>query len=338
MKKLIFLLGLVLCLMGISTAQITFSELSTQLSTQEGHDKLVKQGLVRHAYTFTKWPAKYYIEKPFQYKRVGLISVMVKQNDGVSTQTGRSFSMGEGTLQLIATELSDALVGGFKTSGEEQGITILTPEEFLATDALKEEYLSMQLEGGPTAKGVVQALGYRAYPKLTRPGSMAGPGGVKFVSFHQLGALAQKCELDALVIAVVNVYPALLPGKERKMLFYDLALQNILINQTPVVEGRKYPKLLGGYMSCIGAGYSLLSAGGTPILEFYEKGKGEILTEDFQVLPSGGIRTSVTRRPELQTTANFLDDFSATATQFSRHYLQQVSDLVVNSNQKNKLE
>ncbi|RMG55322.1 MAG: hypothetical protein D6722_28005 [Bacteroidetes bacterium] len=340
MKKILLLLNLMVCILLAGHAQPSLAELAEQLSTEDGHAKLQKQGLVRHLYTVTKHPGKYYIEDALKFERVGLITLMVKQNTGVSTELGKSFAMGPAGLQAIATEIESPLVASLKAAGADKGIEVLTPAEFLSSPALVDEYLDMSFEGGAAiaADEVSQALGYRAYDRLTLPGAAGGLGGIKYASYYQLGLLAQKCGLDAMIVAVVNVYPAITNSVDRKLLFYDLCFSNILVNQTPVVEGRKYPKILGGYVACMGGSYSLLSFGGLPILEFDQVGKGEILSEGFQVVPGGGLRSEVTSRPELRLQANYVEDLGKVLGAFAPHYLRATQDFIQASNQKNKLE
>jgi hypothetical protein len=323
-----------------SQAQKSLSHYAETLTDLKGHDELKKQGLVQHMYTMTKFPQKYYVENPVKFKRVGILSLMVRQDASVSTDNNQKLTFSEGTLQAIATEIGKPIEKALKEAGKEKGIEILTPKEYLTSDELIEEYLSIKLEKGMLISGdnVQASLGYRPFNKLVTEGSSAGLGGVTYSSFYTIGKMAKKANLDAVIIVVVTTYSAVIQNIDRKLLFHRIAFSNFLVNQTPYMEDRKYPKLLGGYVSLLPAGYSRVIAAGSTIMDFDQVGKGEIVSTDFKPDFSGGLRSTVTSTPKLNLISDHTDDLGKLAANFVPFYLDTVDWFVKETNEKNKLK
>ena len=345
-KSIIICFALVLGLSVPNTyAQESLEHYAGTLTDLEGHDKLKNQGNIRHFYSYSKWPKKYYVEDPVKFDRVGILSIMVRQDKSVSNELSvESLTLSEGTLQLVATKIAGPVEKALQEAGKEKGIEILTPKEYLTSEELIDDYLSIELEGGEMWEGenVQASLGYRPFGRLVEEGvTVGGIGAIKNSSFRQVGELCKKAQLDGIIIVVVTGYSAILNKyKDRKFLFQKLHITNFLVNQTPYMEDRKYPKLLGGYISMLPGGYSAFYAGGSSIMDFVKVGEGEIVSSDWRATYNGGlgITSSTVTRPKLNLVADYTGDLGKLAANFVPFYLDTVKWFIGHTNEKNKLD
>ncbi|MEM6641705.1 MAG: hypothetical protein AAF616_01895 [Bacteroidota bacterium] len=347
MKKKILAL-VVSSVVGYANAQFSLEELGNKLATQEGHDELKSMSLIQHGYTFTKIPPKYYIEKKYKYKRVGILSIMLNQEvtqEASITEkaflTGtikKTFQLPPTGLKTLASTIAPQVEAGLKSEGQKLGIEILTPEEYLISDDLIEEYMAITLEKGKMvqAKFIESSIGYRSFPKLAYS-AVPGLGGVTYGSYYEIGLLAKKCGLDAMIMVVINGYPTIYKDNTRKFLFSRMYFHNMIVNQTPFKEGFKYAKLLGGYAALNGGGQILLAAGGAPIMEF-KGGKTEIVDEGWSWSGLSMRNTKSYKLPDLALDADYTNDLGLVSARFSRFYLDQVLAYVSYTNERNELE
>lgn len=340
------ILVVMLCSMACYVqAQLTLDELSAKLESETGQDELKGKGLLLHNYYSAKIPKKYFIEKEFKYKKVGILTVMVNQLTGEAAastgnnyrSTTKKFDMSKKELFAIASKVAPSIESGLKDAGKKMGIEVLTPREYLSNDDLINEYLNISLEKGTMVEaGKIEAAnGYRSFPKLAHS-AVPGLGGVTYSSYYTIGLLAQKCGLDALILVNLNGFPTVYKNGDRKFLFYNVSFSNMFVNQTPFIEGFKYSKLLGGYPALYGGGGSTLTAGGAPILEFEESGKPIVSGGDFEV--SNGVQTITTEfTVPIKLVADYTDDLGKVTLNFSRNYLEQIQAFVEKVNKQNKL-
>ena len=232
------------------------------------------KGLSQHIYQALKFPSAYKIKKPFKYDRVGVLTFMVKDATDASS---------EDLLRYLAGRFEDPVVKSLKAAGEANGVEFVSPDEFLVNDEVKNTYQNMVLKGGVKAEKVASAPGYTVFPNLTNgTQQFEGMGGVNRASFMQIGQLMEKCNLDAVVVLTLTIAHGKMlnaKGKEVKNdfeyadRFFSFTSNTILKNQTPFDPNVKYPKILGGYVSCSTSGYSILNRGGLPLLEYRTDGR-----------------------------------------------------------------
>jgi hypothetical protein len=351
MKKVVLLIWMGSLSLSAFT-QNRLAQLADDLSTQAGHDKLAKQGLVQHMYTYTKFPSKYYVEDALKYERVGILTVMVKHylgEDRFDAASGirESFIPSEQQLVGMASVINQQMIPAIKEEASNMNIQVLTPSEYLKTDEQINQYLTIKLGDGSAIDKMVAKFnpvttlaspqGYRVFPMLSTEGSSAGMGGIAYADFYQLGNLIKDCGLDGMIVVVINTYGAVMNNMERKLLFYNVSFSNFVVNQTPYMADRKYPKILGGYVSLLPAGYSRLNYAGDPIYEFWKKGDGEIIDSSISMDARGGITSSATQKVSLKTTGDYSEDLSKVIANFSTYFIQQANQYIEQANKKNKL-
>lgn len=227
----------------------------TQSLSEYAADVAAGKGSLVHNHGSMKFPKKYFIENALKFKKVGILSIMVKANNPVY-----GFQWTSQGAALIAKTIKENVALSLKQSGNERGVKFLTPEEYLVNDELKSAYWDLTLESSRTPEDVGAADGYHVFPPLAFQMATAGPGGIKYESFYQLGELAQKCNLDGFIVVLVNItYNGDAPVKNFGI--YNLIINNYLVNQTPYNPDTKYSKLLGGYVANMYTGNSTLFVG-----------------------------------------------------------------------------
>ncbi len=265
MKKSITMICLFLIVSGTAIAQSL---------SDYAKDVAAGKGSVVHNHSSMKWPGKYYVENALKFKKVGILSIMVKANDPVY-----GFQWTAQGASIIANTIKDQVATSLKQSASEKGIEILTPEEYLTSEELKNEYWSLEFDSPRKAEDIGAADGYHVLPALGFEGATAGPGGIKYDSFYDMGKLAQKCGLDAFIVVLVNIsYNG--DGPVKYFGVYDVAINNYMVNQTPYKEGVKYAKMLGGYVANMYTGNSILYVGNRKLADLIIEKKQFKVVED----------------------------------------------------------
>jgi hypothetical protein len=320
-KSLSILWVLVLAIFSSSAiAQDNLEELSEMLDGN--YDKLMKSGIVQHQSNVMKYPSGYknIIQKPFSVKRVGILSfnIMEGTNDG---QFNRDI------LKSIINSLKDDFETSIKEAGKNDGIEVLTPNDYLISQELRTRYNSLNLKGAARTPYLVPANDY--IPGIYFEAINTPVAGIPKEDYNEIGDFMTAADLDAVIIVTVSAVLEVSSKKgdrKQQLSFYSVASNTILNNQTSFDPDVKYPKILGGYISGFGGCWNTVVKSGLPIQTFYKK------DEKYEYAGYNKVKIMT----DLQLDQDYTTDLNAVVKNFSKYIVSENIAAVNQLNEKNK--
>ncbi|GEM_PF-3780240 len=324
----IALVATVCMLQPSAFAQDSMAEITEMLSDEKGYQKLKKSGIVQHLTNAVKYPSGYnkMLQKPFKAERIGILCLTIQEGTKES-------SVAREVLKELSTTVTPALEAALKEAGKAQGVEILTPKEYLKTEADQAAYDRLDIPGNSGNSYAVAAPGYR--PIVWFGGTNTTFGGLKKEDYKALGNLLLACDLDAFIVVSVNTVYGKLQKKGKKdvrndinkaLRFHSFTSNTIWRNQTPQNPNVKYPKILGGFVGSFLGPWSVLTRGGLTIQEYF-RGKVNQKESTYRNL----VR-------DIHLVEDYSDDLNTMLTSFATYMIATNKEAVAEMNRKNKLE
>ena len=257
--------------------QDNFPELAEGLKTEAGLEKLRKNHLFINTYPPQKLPSAYGTNKAFTMGKVGILTFMVMDYKNLySTHENVIYWRDGESIQALSEAVHSGILEKMKADAKANGYEILTPNEYLTTEAQKATYQQLDFPSSGASKivGAVSGMFYKGYGPITGPKeyklfpNLVLDGVViKKSAEYQIGQLAQACGLDAFL--VVNIGLNSVKDKYGRLatLFNRITVDVYATNNSPKIEGKKYPKIIGGYPASLKLGRTGVYRGGTPLVE-----------------------------------------------------------------------